>query len=70
MINKIYIYLGSLSAILSAIALIFMRGKRAGKQEIKEEQNEKTIKIQNAIIKASKPVSVDDTIEQLRNGKF
>ena len=34
MINKIYIYLGSLSAILSAIALIFMRGKRAGKQQV------------------------------------
>jgi len=34
MINKIYIYLGSLSAILSAIAAIFMRGKKAGKQQV------------------------------------
>ena len=44
MINQIYIWLGSLSAILSAIALIFMRGKRAGKQQSEAKQNEAAIK--------------------------
>ena len=70
MINRFYIYLGSLSAILSAIALIFMRGKKAGKQQSEAKKNERTILTQKAIIKASKPISVDDTVERLRDGDF
>ena len=44
MIDKIYIWIGSLSAALLAIAAIFMRGKRAGKQQSGAKQNEAVIK--------------------------
>lgn len=44
MINQIYIWIGSLSATLFAIAAIFMRGQKAGKQQSEAKQYEAAIK--------------------------
>lgn len=70
MINRIYLWLATLGGLLLAIFAIFTRGKSAGKHQQQAKQNEDTIRIQQAIIQASKPMSVDDTIDVLRKGKF
>jgi hypothetical protein len=44
MINRIYLWLISVAGVLSAIAVIFMSGKRKGKSELEAKQNENTLK--------------------------
>ena len=68
MINRISIWLGSFSAVFIAIAAIFARGKRAGKQQTEAKHNEKTlesIKEAQTIINRVSAMS-DDERKRLR----
>ena len=69
MINRINIYLISIFTALSAIAAIFMSGKRAGKLQIKVKQNEAIIETQKRINEAGN-ISNDDAIDSLQKGEF